>query len=142
MEHRTYRYFTGTPLYPFGYGLSYTTFHIDTAHLASNTLTASAKTEIAATVKNTGATAGDTVVQVYAHALHPPVSMPGEWLVGFQRVTIQPGTTETVRIPLDAVRLRRWDDTKKAYVVDPGGYELRIGQSSADAEQTLTLTVR
>jgi beta-glucosidase len=142
MQNRTYRYFTGKPLYPFGYGLSYTTFHVDAARLASSLLVASASTELATTVKNTGAVAGDIVVQVYAHALHPPVSMPNEWLVGFQRVTLQAGASQTVTLPIHAVNLRRWDEARKDYVVDPGDYELRIGQSSADVEQKVKLTVR
>jgi beta-glucosidase len=142
MKDRTYRYFTGKPLYPFGYGLSYTSFAVQSATSSQPSMTATGSTNVTATVKNNGTMSGDAVVQVYAHAIHPPVDMPQEWLVGFQRVTLAPGMSKSVEMPLAPQRLQRWDDKKNAYIVDPGEYELRIGQSSASAEQRVRLTVR
>ncbi len=142
MKDRTYRYFMGKPLYPFGFGLSYTTFAVPSAMASAKTIPATGATTLTVTVKNTGTVAGDAVVQVYAHAVHPPVDMPREWLVGFARVSLASGASKSVELTLDAQRLRRWDEKKNAYVVDPGEYELRVGQSSADAAQRLVLTVR
>ncbi len=142
MKDRTYRYFTGKPLYPFGFGLSYTTFAVESATASAKSMAATGSTTVSATVKNTGAVAGDAVVQVYAHAVHPPVDMPQEWLVGFERVSLAAGQAKTVELKLDAQRLRRWDVKTNGYVVDPGEYELRVGQSSADAERRVRVSVR
>jgi beta-glucosidase len=67
--------------------------------------------------------------------------MPNEWLVGFQRITLNAGETKPVTIPVKAQQLRRWDETKKAYVVDPGVYDLRIGSTSDHLPLTKQLEI-
>jgi len=81
------------------------------------------------------------VVQVYAHAVNSPVPMPLQSLVGFQRVTIAPGETKKVAIPVRVDSLRRWDERAGRYVVDPGQYELRVGSASDAIHVTKALQV-
>ena len=142
MTNRTYRYFSGKPLYAFGYGLSYTTFHYDHVALSAPEAKAEDAINVVVTVTNSGRRAGDEVVEVYAHAAHPPVSMPLQSLVGFQRINLQPGESRAVTIPVKVNNLRRWDEKGGHYVVDPGEYELRVGPSSDHIESTLALKVR
>jgi beta-glucosidase len=130
MANRTYRYFNGTPLYAFGHGLSYTTFSEDHLALSAAEAKRGDTLELSMAIKNTGSRVGDDVVEVYARAVKPPVPMPQQWLVGFQRVSLTPGETKTVTIPVRVEALRRYDETLKSYVVDPGNYELHVGPSS------------
>jgi beta-glucosidase len=141
MVNRTYRYFAGKPLYAFGHGLSYTTFAYEKAALSAPQATAGQTVTLRVTVKNSGSRSGDEVIQAYAHAANPPVPMPLRQLVGFLRVSFQPGETKDVEIPIPVDLLRRWDETKKSYVVDPGAYELRIGPSSDQPLLTATLQI-
>jgi len=133
MTNRTYRYFTGTPLYPFGYGLSYTRFSY--RDLAVDRPQASATDPIAAsvTVTNTGQRAGDEVVQLYERAVSPSRPMPVRQLRGFARVTLAPGESTRVTFRLRAVEdFGYYDEARKAFAVDPGDYEVAVGGSSAD----------
>jgi beta-glucosidase len=138
MKNRTYRYFTGTPLFPFGYGLSFTTFQYE--NVASTMDDKTIKLDVK--VKNTGSRDGDAVVQVYANAVHPPVSMPREWLVGFARHHLAAGESGDVSIGVPRDRLRRWDDHAHHFVVDPGSYQFRIGSSSADTPLTTDFQIQ
>ncbi len=142
MKNRTYRYFTGKPLFAFGYGLSYTSFNFDHPQLSSSTLPPTGTVNLTVDVSNTGKRDGDEVVQVYAHAQHPPVDMPQEWLVGFKRVSIAAGKTQSVSLSIPAQRLRHWDEKSNAYLVDPGAYDLRIGDSSDNILKTAILTIQ
>ena len=141
MVNRTYRYFKGKPLYAFGYGLSYTTFSEDHLALSAAEAKCGDMLELSVVVKNTGSRAGDDVVELYARAVKPPVSMPQQWLVGFQRVSLTPGETKTVTIPVRVESLRHYDETLKSYVVDPGDYELRVGPSSDHLPATASLNI-
>jgi beta-glucosidase len=130
MTNRTYRYFTGKPLYAFGHGLSYTTF--DYKNLAPSTESAKAGETVTlrVTVKNSGKLDGDEVIQVYATAVKPPVPMPLRQLIGFQRVSIKAGESKPVEISVPVNRLRRWSEAENRYVVDPGAYEISAGPAS------------
>ena len=130
MTNRTYRYYTGKPLYAFGHGLSYTTFSYEKLALSSDSARPTDTITVKATVKNTGARDGDEVVQLYATALASPVPMPLRQLVGFQRVNFHAGETKTIEFALPVDRLRRWDDTHHRSVVDPGAYRLTVGPAS------------
>jgi beta-glucosidase len=141
MANRTYRYFRGKPLYAFGYGLSYTTFSEDNLVLSASEAKRGDTLKLSVAVKNTGSRAGDDVVEVYARAVKPPVSMPQQWLVGFQRLTLAPGETKTAAIPVRMESLRRYDETLKSYVVDSGDYELHVGPSSDYLRLTATLKI-
>ena len=141
MKNRTYRYFTGKPLFAFGHGLSYTTFNFGDPQLSQASAKAGDNLQLSVTITNTGKRAGDEVVQVYAHTTKPPVDMPNQWLVGFQRVSLQPGESKNVVIPVAAQSLRRWDEKSKSYIVDPGSYELRVGSASDAIHGTASLTI-
>jgi beta-glucosidase len=133
MTNRTYRYFTGTPLYPFGYGLSYTRFNYSDLALDRAQITATDAIEASVTVTNTGQRAGDEVVQLYERAVSPSRPMPVRQLRGFSRVTLAPGESKRVTFRLRAVDdFGFYDEARKAFAVDPGDYEVAVGGSSAD----------
>jgi beta-glucosidase len=141
MKNRTYRYFTGKPLYAFGHGLSYTTFGYAAPSLSAVSAKSSDTVTVSTEVTNIGKVAGDEVVQVYVHAQKPPVPMPIQSLVGFQRIQLAPGETKSVSIPVRVSSFRRWDEKESRYVVDPGGYELRVGSASDAIHGRKTLRV-
>ena len=126
MTNRTYRYFTGTPLYPFGYGLSYTTFTVDGLRLELP-----GKAEIAVT--NTGDMAGETVVQVYAKNPTSRFAPPNPVLIGFARTKLlQPGETCKVAIPLDRTAFTVVNDRGER-IQDGKVWEVYAGLSQPDA---------
>lgn len=133
MAGRTYRYFGGEPLYPFGHGLSYTRFGYSGLSLDRARARAGDPVTATLTVHNEGEVAGDEVVQLY---LRPPAGAGGglrKALRGFQRVTLAPGEARELRFALmPAVDLRRYDEAAGRYLVDPGEYEVQAGASSAD----------
>ena len=108
MANRTYRYYTGKPLYAFGHGLSYTTFDYKKIVLSDRTVRAGDTVQVSVTVENTGPRDGDEAVQVYATAKKAPVPMPLRQLVGFARVPLKAGETKTVTLAVPIERLRRW----------------------------------
>jgi beta-glucosidase len=139
----TYWYYRGTPLYPFGYGLSYSTFAYSNLTLSAPSLPASCGTvQVDFDVTNTGAIAGDEVVQLYAAYLHPSVQRPLQQLRGFRRVTIAPGDTAHVTMPLRSADLSYWDETAGRFTVEAGkSVELQIGASSRDIRLRADLDV-
>jgi beta-glucosidase len=138
---RTYLYFEGDPLFPFGFGLSYTTFSYTKLRTAADKVKAKATLDVLVDVTNTGKLSGDDVVQLYARYLTSRVKRPQQQLVGFRRVTLAPGQTCTVTLPLDMTELAYWDIASERFVVEPGQIEVRIGRSSRDIELTKTLVV-
>lgn len=130
-DGETYMYFKGTPLYPFGFGLSYTTFKY--SHLRVPRSISTGKTDrVTLDVKNTGQRAGDEVVQMYASYQSAPKDEPVKRLLGFRRVSLQPGETKTVEIPLTAGDLSFWNESRKAFALQPGRVDVLVGSSSAD----------
>jgi beta-glucosidase len=125
MANRTYRYYTGKPLYPFGYGLSYTTFTYGNLKLSAPTLKAGDKLGVDVEVKNTGKVAGDEVAQLYLGFAGAP-GMPRVALRGLERLTLQPGESKTVHFDLNPRDLSSVtpDGTIK---VQPGTYTLSVG---------------
>lgn len=130
---RTYLYFKKEPLYPFGHGLSYTTFAYDNLRISSNRLAPGQILQVSFDVKNTGSRAGDEVAQFYVHLPDRPVQMPIKQLVAFQRVALRAGETKriTLQLPHGQQALRYWDVTRKAFAPLPGVVELMVGTSSA-----------
>ncbi|MGN6622233.1 MAG: glycoside hydrolase family 3 C-terminal domain-containing protein, partial [Sphingomonas sp.] len=138
---RTYMYFKGKPLYPFGYGLSYTTFRFSHLHTDKRTLSRDGGMIVSVDVTNSGKAAGDAVPQLYVQHLGSRVARPSLELEGFARVHLDPGQTKTVRIPLKASQLAYWDAGQHAMVVEPGRVRLMIGASSADIKLRRTVGV-
>jgi len=122
---RTYRYFTGTPLYPFGFGLSYTSFTYTNAHVDHEQIAATDELNASVTVKNSGTKEGDEVVELYV--THPGVTgAPIRALAGFARVHLDAGEQRTVAIPIHNRELSIVDENGKRRIT-PGNVELWIG---------------
>jgi beta-glucosidase len=133
MEGRTYRYFRGTPLYPFGHGLSYTRFDYGALRLDADTIGADGRLGVTVDVTNAGTRSGDEVVQLYVRRELAGSGDAVQELRGFQRVQLAPGERRTVTFTLQAAQaLRHYDQARAAYAVQPGAYEVRVGASSAD----------
>ena len=125
MEGHTYRYFRGTPLFPFGYGLSYTQFHYGAGKVHDGVLEF--------TVRNAGKRNGTEVVQLYVRK-PGDVGGPNKTLRAFRRVTVAAGASATVRIPLDDEVFTWWSESAQNMVPVHGEYELLFGGSSADED--------
>lgn len=137
---RTYMYFKDKPLYPFGFGLSYTTFQYN--NLVTNTDKADGNVTVSVDVKNTGKRAGDEVVQLYVKHLKSKVERPQKQLVGFKRITLEAGQSQTVNITLPAKTLAYWNTGQKGFVVEKEPIELMIGSSSDDIRLNKTINVK
>jgi len=136
-------YFKGEPLYPFGYGLSYTSFKYSNLRTSSSVLAKDGSVTVSVDVTNTGGVAGDEVVQLYVS--YPAVTglaLPIKRLIGFQRVTLAPQASQTVTFTISESNLSTWNDTASAYQVPTSTVHLTIGGSSADAEAQADLTVQ
>jgi beta-glucosidase len=138
---RTYMYFKGQPLYPFGFGLSYTTFEYSNLRTSADSVNAAGEVVVSVDVKNTGTRAGDEVVQMYVKRVNSAVERPIKELRGFERVTLRPNETWTIRLPLKGTDLTYWDAGKHAFVVEPGAVGIMVGASSADARLEKTISV-
>ena len=125
MKNRTYRYYTGEALFPFGYGLSYTTFDISKPVYKNNNVQVS--------VKNTGSSTGSETVQVYIRNLADKEG-PLKTLRAYQQVTLTPGQSKTISIPLPRKSFELWDTKTNTMRVVPGSYEIMVGSSSADSD--------
>ena len=141
MANRTYRYFTGKPLFAFGHGLSYTQFKYAAAQLDKAQASATDTIHVKLDLANTGSRDGDEVVQVYYRHVNSAVPQPLEALCGFQRVPVAVKQTAHVDIPVPMKELRYWDTTRKEYVVEPGNYEILVGAASDDIRAKLALRV-
>ena len=137
----TYMYFKGEPLFPFGYGLSYTTFKYSNLRTSSQELAKEGTVTVSVDVTNTGSRAGDAVVQMYVKHLNSKVERPQEELEGFKRVTIEPNETKTVEIPLKASSLAWWDEKLPGFRVEAEPVRVMVGNSSNDIEASTTVKV-
>jgi beta-glucosidase len=143
MKGRTYRYFEGDPLYPFGHGLSYTRFQYSDLRLDREILGPKDSLEVSLRLQNTGARAGHEVVQLYARKLDPKLEVPLKELRGFERVLLKPGEQRRVAFRLTpAEALTHFDEAAKAFAVEPGEYEIQVGASSRDIKLTRRVRVR
>ena len=132
MHNRTYRYFTGKPLFAFGHGLSFTQFRYEKTRSNETSFKPDDTIKLSFTVKNTGKRDGDEVAQVYFRHVHSAVPQPALALCSFSRVHLTRGETTQVDVEIPAQRLRYWDTEKKQYVVESGDYEFLIGAASDD----------
>ena len=140
-DGRTYMYFKGKPLFPFGYGLSYTTFRYTNIATSASRLEKDGSITVSVNVTNTGSRAGDAVVQLYVKHLKSKVTRPREELEGFERVSLAAGETKTVEIPLKAAQLAYWDEENHHFKIEAEPVRLMIGDSSADIKLEKTVPV-
>ena len=134
---RTYQYFTGKPLYEFGYGLSYTTFR----YSRLNTQVTDDEVRVSFDIANTGRRDGDEVAQVYVHYPETGTYMPIKQLRGFERVTIARGKKQTVNITIPRDELRYWDEHAGRFVTPSGTYDIMVGSSSERIHLQTTITL-
>lgn len=137
----TYMYHKATPLYPFGHGLSYTTFEYSDMALSSERLNKDEEVTVSATVKNTGDRAGADVVQLYARC-QSSIDRPQLQLVGFARVELAPGESQTITIPLKHEQLAYFNTRTQTFDVEEGTVELMLAESASDIRLTSSLTTQ
>jgi beta-glucosidase len=129
------------PLYPFGYGLSYTSFKFDHLKLSNTSIKAGGAIEVEVDVTNTGSVAGDAVGQLYIHQRWGTASRPVRQLEGFKRVALKPGETQTLNFKLGKDELQFWDPQSKKWVVEPSTFDVWAGEdSTATLHSELTVT--
>jgi beta-glucosidase len=143
-----YRYYDTKnvePLFPFGFGLSYTTFELTNIAVLPRTIPSATMDkhpiEVSLKVRNTGVSAGAEVVQLYVHDSHTKIDRPIRELKGFRRVELGPGETKTVLFTLDRAALSYYSVEKSAWVAEPGDFEIFAGTSSRDLPLHATLTL-
>ena len=120
-----------TPLYPFGYGLTYTTFSYDNLKLSQTEAKVGATLDVSVDVSNTGSRAGDAVVQLYIHQRAGSASRPVRQLKGFQRVNLAAGSRQTIHFKLGPDELQYWSPASKKWVVEPEQFDVWVGGDSA-----------
>ena len=132
----TYMYNVGNQQWPFGHGLSYTTFGYSNLATSSAAFGAGEEVTVTVDVRNTGDRAGDEVVQLYVRDLDPPLVRPIKQLRDFQRISLEPGEQQTVTLTVSAQDLSYFDVERDAFVSHPGLYEVMVGSSSVDIRGT------
>ena len=135
---RTYMYFEGEALYPFGYGLSYTSFEYNNMSIdrKDDTIT------VSMTVKNTGKYKGDEVVQLYVNDVKSSVKRPIKQLVGFDRVSLKVGEAKTISFEVSKDKLMFWDEESNQWVFEAGKFEFMLGASSSDIRLNKTFKIK
>ncbi|GGY86601.1 glucan 1,4-alpha-glucosidase [Cellvibrio zantedeschiae] len=143
MHNRTYRYFTGEALYPFGHGLSYSEFKYSNLKLNKKAVRKQDEIQVAVDITNTSNRDGDEVVQLYAQPVAVKKEQAIKNLRGFVRVHLKAGETQTVHFTLKPNKaLIRYDLASKQYVVDKGKYQLQVGASSSDVRLHDVISVK
>jgi beta-glucosidase len=140
MKGRTYRYFTGEPLYPFGYGLSYTSFQYTAGRLSATTLQAGKALDVSVRLNNTGDRAGDETVEFYLIAKNKPEA-PLRTLVGFEKIHLPKGALMMVQATIDARQLSIVG-ADGSRCIQPGEYELYVGGSQPSSNSGVFLPFR
>ncbi|MNY39630.1 Thermostable beta-glucosidase B [compost metagenome] len=130
------------PLYPFGYGLSYTSFAFENAK-ANKAAYASGETiSVSINVKNTGKTDGKEVVQLYASKSDSKVTRAAKELKGFKKVFLKAGSSQPVTIQVPVKELAYYDVASKKWIVEPGKYTLSLGNSSRDIKKEIVVNIK
>ena len=140
-NNRTYMYFKGKPLYPFGYGLSYTDFTYSNLKVSDDSLAPDKALNVTVDITNTGSVAGDEVVQMYVQYNSTDIIRPIKELRGFERVSLKPGETRTINMPLEHKSLFYYDEKLRANVVDSGKLGILVGSSSQDIRLEADISV-
>ena len=130
-----YRYFDSKhikPEFPFGYGLSYTSFKYSDLNIQNNSTAGNPNVEVSFRITNTGHRSGAEIAQVYVHEEHPELDRPEKALKGFARVELNPGQSQEVHLKLAGDAFHYFNPDKKAWVIDPNKFDILVGSSSAD----------
>lgn len=138
---RTYMYLKSAPLFPFGFGLSYTTFKYANLRTDASSLKTGGQITCTVDVTNTGSRDGEEVVQLYVRHLGSKVERPIKELKGFERVSIAKGATRQVSFKLNASDLAYWNESQNGWTVEAEPVEIQAGSSSADIRATKTISV-
>ncbi len=120
------------PQFPFGYGLSYTTFEYAGLQVKPGKVSEEQPVEVSLHVRNTGKRAGAEVVELYVHDGHSKIDRPTHELKSFSRVELKPGEMKTVQMKLDRSAFSYWSPETKKWVAEPGTFEIQVGASSRD----------
>jgi beta-glucosidase len=139
-ENFPYPFGQSNILWPFGHGLSYTTFHYDKVNVSAPSIAKGDVAQVEVTVTNSGKRSGDEVVQMYLRQDYTSLKEPVEQLKGFARVSLQPGETKTVRFPIGFEQVKFWKDGK--WQMEPGELNILVGSSSRDIRLTQTLALK
>lgn len=131
MKGRTYRYMTQTPLYPFGYGLSYTTFDYKNAKLSKDKIASNESVTLSFDIANTGKMDGDEIAQIYIKNPNDPAG-PLKAMKAFKRVNVKAGSAQPVSIQLEPKAFQSFNDNTQTMEVRPGKYQILYGGSSDD----------
>jgi len=141
MQGRTYRYFKGEPLYPFGFGLSYTKFNYDNLRLSEKSINAGQPITVSVDVTNVGKIGGDEVVQLYLTDVAASVPVPIRTLVGFDRISLRPREKRTVTFTITPRQMSLIDDAGKR-VIEPGEFLISIGGSQIGLKKSFSVSGR
>ena len=136
----TYQYFTGAPLYPFGHGLSFTTFEYSNLAVGAADLALCDETTVSVDVQNTGTREGDEVVQMYVSYPDTAIVRPTKQLRGFKRIHLAVGEKQTVTFPLRGEHLTYWNEARQTFALEAGTVDIKVGASSADIRLSGSLT--
>ena len=136
--HRGYHFDSAEPLFPFGYGLSYTTFEIGAPRLSTARIAPNGSVTVSVDVRNTGAVAGDEVVQLYVRDVASSITRPVKELKAFRRVALQPGAAATVEFTLGKDAFAFWNEAMQ-YVVEPGEFQIMAGPNSVDLKTAVLM---
>jgi beta-glucosidase len=137
----TYMYLDAKPVFAFGRGLSYTTFDYSNLKISAAQIASDGSVQVSVNVQNAGTRASDEVVQLYVHNNDSSASQPKEQLQGFERISLKPGEKKTVSFSLPVEQLSFWDTNKRAFVVNPGAFDVMVGSSSDDIRDKGSFTV-
>jgi len=138
----TYMYINGKPLFPFGHGLSYTTFKYAALKISTPVIDTNGQVSVAVSIQNTGNRAGSEVVQLYVHDVVCSVQRPVKELRAFKKITLAPGEKQTISFSIPASQLAFYDETKHRFIVEPGVFDIMAGSSSGDIRLSGQVTVQ
>lgn len=134
---RTYMYYNGVPQYPFGYGLSYTSFEYSNLRLDKKSVDANGTVTASVDIKNTGSETGSEIMQLYVHSPNGDgINLPIQQLAGFKRVTLAAGETKTISIDVNIKNLAQYSETLEKYYMPTGKYDLWVGRNVTDKAVT------
>lgn len=142
LHNRTYLYFNNEVLFPFGFGLSYTSFEYSNMKTNKETYNDNETITLSIDIKNTGNVAGSEVVQLYYHDKESSIKTPLKKLIQFERISLNPGVKKTITFTFRAQDLGFWDIKRNSFIVETGKFQLMAGSSSADFRKTKEITVK